>query len=78
MTNAAAIFETIATKTKKQALDWKPAPASGSKDHVKINEQDELFINGKWQTPKSCTRSTGSGEPYFDTINPEVHCDTGR
>ena len=39
MTNAAAIFETIATKTKKQALDWKPAPAPESKDHIKINEQ---------------------------------------
>ena len=68
----------MATKTKKQALDRKLAPASGSKDHVKINEQYELFINGKWQKPKSGTRSTGSGEPYFDTINPEVHCNTGR
>jgi len=56
--------------TKKQALDWALAPAPESKDHIKINEQYELFINGKWQKPKSGTRSTGSGEPYFDTINP--------
>jgi len=68
----------MATKTKKQALDRQLAPAPESKDHVKISPQYELFINGKWQKPKSCTRSTGSGEPYFDTINPEVHCDTGR
>jgi len=55
-------------KTKK--VDWTLAPAPESKDHVKINEQYELFIGGKWQKPKSGTRSTGSGEPYFDTINP--------
>ena len=78
-----ATFETMATKTKK--IDWQPAcpagrlaPAPESKDHIKINEQYELFIGGKWVKPKSGTRSTGSGEPYFDTINPEVHCETGR
>lgn len=33
----AAIFETMATKTKKNALDWALAPAPESKDHVKIH-----------------------------------------
>ena len=54
----------------KKAFDWQLAPAPESKDHFKLNAQYELFINGKWQKPKSGTRSTGSGEPYFDTINP--------
>ncbi|MBV6403388.1 MAG: NAD/NADP-dependent betaine aldehyde dehydrogenase [Flavobacteriales bacterium] len=48
-------------KTKK-SLDWSLAPAPESKDHVKINEQYELFIGGKWVKPKS--------GKYFDTINP--------
>ena len=39
--------------TKKKSLDWALSPASESKDHVKINEQYELFIGGKWQKPKS-------------------------
>ncbi|MEZ4816343.1 MAG: aldehyde dehydrogenase family protein, partial [Bdellovibrionota bacterium] len=42
--------------------DWALAPAPESADHVKINGQYELFINGKWQKPKS--------GKYFDTINP--------
>ena len=52
----------MATKTKKKPLDWTLAPAPESKDHVKISPQYELFINGKWQKPKS--------GKYFDTINP--------
>ncbi|MBX2978205.1 MAG: aldehyde dehydrogenase family protein [Flavobacteriales bacterium] len=52
----------MATKTKKQALDWTLAPAPESTDHVKINAQYELFINGKWVKPKS--------GKYFDSINP--------
>lgn len=32
---------------KKNALDWTLAPAPESTDHVKINAQYELFINGK-------------------------------
>jgi len=71
--------------TKTKMIDWQPAcrtgrlaPAPESKDHIKISSQYELFINGKWQKPKAGTRSTnrqalgsaGSGEPYFDTINP--------
>jgi aldehyde dehydrogenase (NAD+) len=55
-----SIFETMATK--KNALDWTLAPAPESTDHVKINAQYELFINGKWVKPKS--------GKYFDTINP--------
>ena len=52
----------LKTMAKKKPLDWQLAPAPESKDHVKINEQYELFINGKWQKPKS--------GKYFDTINP--------
>lgn len=48
----------MATKTK--TISWPLAPAPESTDHVKINSQYELFINGKWQKPKSGTRSTGS------------------
>ncbi|MFN8351048.1 MAG: aldehyde dehydrogenase family protein, partial [Flavobacteriales bacterium] len=48
--------------TKKKPLDWALAPAPESKDHVKISEQYELFIGGKWVKPKSGR--------YFDTINP--------
>ena len=76
MTIAPAKFEPMAAK--KKPIDWALAPASEWKDHIKISPQYELFINGKWLKPKSCTRSTGSGEPYFDTSNPEVHCDTGH
>jgi len=47
----ASIFEPMATK--KKSLDWALSPAPESKDHVKINEQYELFIGGKWQKPKS-------------------------
>ena len=47
-------------KTKK--IEWPLSPAPESADHIKINEQYELFIGGKWQKPKS--------GKYFDTINP--------
>ncbi len=59
----------MATKTKKP-IDRQLTPAPGSKDHIRLKEVYQLFINGKWQKPKSGTRSTGSGEPYFDTIHP--------
>src|SRR5690606_8542992 len=52
----------MATKTKKQAFDWALAPAPESTDHFALKQQYELFINGKWQKPKS--------GKYFDTINP--------
>ncbi|MCB9166784.1 MAG: aldehyde dehydrogenase family protein [Flavobacteriales bacterium] len=47
---------------KKKTIDWQLAPAPESTDHVRIDKQYELFINGKWQKPKS--------GKYFDTINP--------
>ena len=58
------------TMAKTKNLEWALAPAPESKDHIKISSQYEHFINGKWQKPKSGTRSTCLGEPYFDTINP--------
>ena len=48
--------------TKKKPLDWPLAPAPESTDNVKIQEQYDLLINGKWVKPKSGN--------YFDTINP--------
>ncbi|MBS1945147.1 MAG: hypothetical protein JST98_08125, partial [Bacteroidetes bacterium] len=47
---------------RKNTIDWQLAPAPESTDHFKLKEQYELFINGKWQKPKS--------GKYFDTINP--------
>lgn len=51
----------MATKTKKP-IDRQLTPAPGSKDHIRLKEVYQLFINGKWQKPKS--------GKYFDTINP--------
>ena len=42
--------------------DWKYAPAPEATDHIKIQKQYELFINGKFVKPNS--------GKYFDTINP--------
>ena len=42
--------------------DWKYAPALESTDHIKINKQYDLFINGKFVKPNS--------KKYFATINP--------
>lgn len=42
--------------------DWKYAPAPESTDHVKLNKQYDLFINGKFVKPNS--------KKYFPTINP--------
>ena len=36
----------MATKTKKQALDWALVPAPGSKDHFTLRSQYDLFIGG--------------------------------
>lgn len=41
---------------------WEYAPAPESKDHVKINDRYDLFINGRFTAPQS--------GKYFDTINP--------
>ena len=48
--------------TTKKPLDWKLVPAPESSDHVRIDKQYELFINGKLQKPRS--------GKYFNTINP--------
>lgn len=42
--------------------DWKYAPAPESTDHIRLQKQYELFINGKFVKPNS--------GKYFDTINP--------
>lgn len=42
--------------------DWSYAPAPESTSAAKIDEQYNLYIDGKWQAPSS-------GQ-YFDTINP--------
>src|SRR6185436_14913373 len=41
---------------------WSYAPAPESKDHIRIRERYDLFINGKFTAPASGN--------YFDTINP--------
>jgi hypothetical protein len=50
-------------------VDRPLAPAPESKDHFTLKSEYDLFIVCKWVKPKSSTRSRGSGEPYFDTIN---------
>lgn len=42
--------------------DWKYAPAPEATDHIRLQKQYELFINGKFVKPTS--------GKYFDTINP--------
>ncbi len=42
--------------------DWKYAPAPESTEHIKINKQYDLFIDGKFVKPNS--------KNYFATINP--------
>lgn len=42
--------------------DWTYAPSPESTDHIKINKQYDLFINGKFVKPSS--------KKYFSTINP--------
>lgn len=43
-------------------FSWTYAPAPESTDHVVINKQYDLYINGKWVKPDS--------EAYFETIDP--------
>lgn len=54
----------MAKKTIQINFDtgWDLAPAPESTDHIKINEQYNLFIGGKWVKPKS--------GKYFASINP--------
>jgi aldehyde dehydrogenase (NAD+) len=42
--------------------DWKYSPAPESTDHVRIDEQYDLFIDGEFVAPKK--------RAYFDTFNP--------
>jgi aldehyde dehydrogenase (NAD+) len=48
--------------TNEFFTDWKYAPAPESKDHIKLNKQYDLFINGKFVKPSS--------KKYYPTINP--------
>ncbi len=50
------------TKKLEFFTDWKYAPAPESTDHIRLQKQYELFINGKFVKPNS--------GKYFDTINP--------
>ncbi|MFM8710719.1 MAG: aldehyde dehydrogenase family protein, partial [Sphingomonadales bacterium] len=59
----------MATKKSKSSIrplrpgsGWSYAPAPESAAIARINEQYELFIDGKWQTPAE--------RKYFDSINP--------
>ena len=42
--------------------DWKYAPSPEATDHIRLQKQYDLFIDGKFVAPKS--------GKYFDTINP--------
>ena len=54
--------------------EWKYAAAPESSDHIKINKQYDLFINGKFVKPnsKKPARTAGASQSggYFSTINP--------
>ena len=50
----------MAKKQNKFSFEFDPAPESTS--HIQLNEQYDLYINGKWQKPSS--------KKYFDSINP--------
>jgi aldehyde dehydrogenase (NAD+) len=48
--------------TNEFFTDWQYAPAPESTDHIKLNKQYDLFINGKFVKPNS--------KKYYSTINP--------
>jgi aldehyde dehydrogenase (NAD+) len=50
----------ISSSKAKRGEMWDYAASPESKDHVKINNRYDLFINGKWHKSKK----------YFDTVNP--------
>jgi aldehyde dehydrogenase (NAD+) len=53
----------VAIKTKPSIANiWNYAAAPESKDHIKLEKQYNLFINGKFVKPLS--------KKYYDTINP--------
>lgn len=50
-------------KDKNQSeFEWQYAPALESNNHIKIQKQYQLFINGQWQKPVS--------KKYYHTLNP--------
>jgi hypothetical protein len=55
---------------KTKTISWPLAPAPESEDHFTLKSQYQFFIGGKWTASRTGIRSTGSGEPYFDTITP--------
>ena len=55
----------MSNDSKKPLSTWNLNPAPESTDHIKLKEQYDLFINGKWQKPSSGT--------YFETENPATH-----
>lgn len=50
------------SKNLEYFTDWKYAPAPEATDHIRLQKQYDLFINGKFVKPNS--------GKYFDTINP--------
>lgn len=60
------IEENNMSKQKENKLtfftDWKYAPSPEATDHIRLQNQYELFINGKFVKPNS--------GKYFETINP--------
>ena len=48
------------SENKSDKEKWKYAKSPESKDHIKLKERYDLFINGRWIKSKR----------YFDTINP--------
>ena len=50
------------TKKIEYFTDWKYAPSPEATDHIRLQKQYDLFINGKFVKPNS--------GKYFDTINP--------
>ena len=47
---------------QKNLLSWDYAPSLESTSHIRLKEQYDLYINGKWVKPSS--------ESYFETVNP--------
>ena len=52
----------MAKKTNQQGISWDYSAAPESTSHVRLKDQYELFIGGKWVKPQS--------GKYFETINP--------
>jgi hypothetical protein len=48
---------------------WEYAPAPESKDHLRLEKKQGLFIGGKFVAPKS--------RKYFETINPAEEVPAG-